>query len=93
MGHSVLQIAGFGVRVGSALLRRPHLLVTAARQARTMTPRRWWATAPYLPVPPSDYMRFRQVTATGNGDELPAVADVITWLEWCRSLRGLPREP
>ena len=92
MASSLGEIVGFGARLSGALLTRPHLWAIGCRQGVTLAPRRWWATAPHLPVPTADYLHLRQVTATGDGDELPAVDDVITWLEWCRSMRGLPRE-
>ena len=81
----------FGARLGAALIRRPRLLATAARQARALAPDRWWTRPPHLPLPPEDYLRFRQVTSTGSSQDLPAVDEVITWLEWCRALRVLPR--
>ena len=93
MRHSFGQIGIFGARFGAALVRRPHLWRTAFRQAHALAPRRWWAQSPHLPIPAPDYLRFRQLTATGSSDDLPAIPDIITWLEWCRSMRGLPREP
>ena len=80
----------FLLRVLGALVQRPHLAGTAARQLVTMAPSKWWRRAPYLPVPPSDYLHFRQVTATGIADGPPDVHDTVVWLEWCRSMRKLP---
>ena len=74
-----------------AIVRRPSLGLTALRQARALAPTRWWTTAPYLPIPPRDYLAFRQVTLSGDADQLPSVQDLVTWLEWCRSMRALPR--
>lgn len=73
-----------------ALARRPWLIPTTLRQIKTMSRPRWWAQRPFLPLPPADYLEFRQVTATGDGDAVPSVHDTVTWLEWCRSLRKLP---
>jgi len=80
----------FFLRLLFALVQRPHLASTAARQMVTMAPQRWWSKAPFLPVPPADYMHFRQVTATGDADGPPDVHDTVVWLEWCRSMRKLP---
>lgn len=91
MSFGVIDSVIFGARLTGALIKRPHLMPTALRQAHTLAPTRWWATRPHLPLPSSAYMRFRQVTATGSDLDLPAVDDVLTWLEWCRSMRALPR--
>ncbi|MEM7094363.1 MAG: hypothetical protein AAF567_15285 [Actinomycetota bacterium] len=80
----------FVLRLGGGLLRRPGLMVTAVRQAKAMAPNGWWRRAPYLPVPPADYLHFRQVTATGDAEGSPSVHDTLVWLEWCRSMRQLP---
>lgn len=72
-----------------AVVIRPGLWATALVQWRRLTPRDWWRTAPYLPVPDPDYLRFRLTTQYGY--ELSATAptalatDVVTYLEWCRS--------
>lgn len=83
-------LIGFTARLAVALARRPRLVPTALRQAATMAPTRWWARRPHLPVPPSDYLEFRTVTATGDASGPPDVHDTIVWLEWCRSMRALP---
>lgn len=80
----------FIARIGLGLLRQPSLLPTALRQAVSLAPTRWWARGSHLPVPPADYMAFRQVTLSGDADALPSVHDVIVYLEWCRSMRALP---
>ena len=82
---------GFGARLAAALARRPALIPTALRQLVTMAPRRWWARPPHLPVPPADYLEFRQVTATGRSDAAPDVDDTMVWLEWCREMRTVSR--
>ena len=83
-------IASFIVRVSFALVRKPHLIPTAFRQAASLAPRRWWASGSRLPVPSADYMAFRQVTLSGDAEEVPSVEDAIVFLEWCRSMRALP---
>lgn len=90
MLRTASSVTGFGAQLVVAIARRPTLIPTAVRQARRMIPRRWWASRPYLPVPRADYLEFRQVTLSGSGDGLPKVADVILWLDWCRSMHSLP---
>ena len=77
-------------RTSFALLKRPALLPTAIRQAATLAPRRWWASGSHLPIPRADYLAFRNITLSGDPDQLPEVRDVIVYLEWCRSMNALP---
>lgn len=71
-------------RVGAAVARHPGLWPTAARQARRLAPRRWWARRPFLPVPDRAWLRFRAETQYGDPERPPAPADVVTWLRWAR---------
>jgi hypothetical protein len=50
---------------------------------RTLRPR-WWARAPYLPVPAPQYVEFRIQTQYGDGGHAPDRRDVVRYLEWCR---------
>lgn len=73
-----------------AVLQRPDLWYTAVRQVRVLAPPGWWRRAPFLPVPPAGYLRFRLETAYGGDGRRPIRAeDVITYLEWCRTWRRL----
>jgi hypothetical protein len=65
-----------------AVARRPRLWLTALGQARRLAPRRWWAKAPFLPVPDRDWMAFRMETQYGDPRHPPVPGDVVTWLEW-----------
>ncbi len=49
-----------------AVVRRPHLWFTAARQMARAVPSRWWAQPPYVPLPDRAYLRFRLETAYGS---------------------------
>jgi len=79
-------------RVAVALVARPHLLGAAFRQVALLAPTKWWASGARLPLPRADYMAFRNTTLSGQSDLLPEVHDVIVYLEWCRSMRALPRQ-
>lgn len=75
--------------LGAALvvLRHPSLWLVGIRQAVVLAPRRWWRRAPFLPVPPRDYLRFRMETAYGGaGDHALVPDDLVTYLRWCRDL-------
>ena len=76
------------LKVVAAVLVRPWLWWTAVVQLARMTPHRWWARSPFLPVPTAEYMKFRLVTQYGgNEDSLSArmsASDVVDYLQWCR---------
>lgn len=71
-----------------AVVVRPWLWTTAVRQVLRLAPRGWWRRAPFLPLPPADYMEFRMVTQYGGGHGQPGVPvrphDVVDYLAWCR---------
>ncbi|MBT6445809.1 MAG: hypothetical protein HOK58_12600 [Acidimicrobiaceae bacterium] len=86
----MIATVSFAARILFSLVKKPQLIPTAMRQAVSLAPQRWWASGSHLPVPRSDYMAFRNVTLSGNPDELPTAHDAIVYLEWCRSMRALP---
>jgi hypothetical protein len=67
----------------------PRLWVTAWHQYRVSLPRRWWARRPFLPLPPSDYVRFRLQTQYGSVDHRIEAVDVLNYLSWCKTNRAL----
>jgi len=73
----------------AAVAVRPPLWPTAVRQYRDALPARWWARRPFLPVPASDYVRFRLQTQYGALDHRIEAADVLNYLSWCRLQRSL----
>lgn len=68
----------------AAVLVRPALWPTALRQLLRMRRRRWWARAPFLPLPGAGYLGFRLVTQYGDDNARPAGGDVVSYLRWCR---------
>lgn len=70
-----------------AVLRRPDLWWTGLGAVRRLAPPGWWRSPPHLPAPDRRLWRFRMVTAYGDPDADPTAADVISYLEWCRSTR------
>lgn len=62
---------------GWAVLRRPSLWAEALRQAPRAVSGR--------------YRALRSVTAYGDPGRVPAAADVVAWLRWARSFRGINR--
>jgi hypothetical protein len=50
---------------------------------RTLRPR-WWARAPFLPIPAPAYVGFRMQTHYGDAERAPDTRDVLRYLDWCR---------
>ena len=65
------------------LVRRPDLWPTALR----LVPPGWWRRWPPLPLPPQEYVSFRNETMYGSGAEVDG-ADLVRYLEWSRRLRS-----
>jgi hypothetical protein len=78
-----LPSAAFWVRATLLVLARPGLWPIALRQALRLARPRWWAQAPFVPVPDPDYLRFRFETQYGAAGR-PDPRDLVTYLEWCR---------
>jgi hypothetical protein len=73
-------------RAALALLRRPDLWWTGARQALRLAKPGWWKRGSHLPVPDADYMHFRLVTQYGGDGSGPASGrDLVQYLEWVRA--------
>lgn len=47
---------------------------------------RWWAHAPFLPLPARAYIRWRMYTAYGDADAVPPVEDVVRYARWAARL-------
>jgi hypothetical protein len=84
--------AGSWASVVFAVLRRPTLWSTAARQGLRLVPPRWWAERSHLPLPDPAYLRFRTLTAAGgSGRGAPDAHEVVAWLRWSRSWPSVTR--
>jgi len=51
--------------------------------------RDWLTTAPFLPLPAPEYMRWRMYTAYGDERAVPPMDDVIRFARWRRKLLRL----
>jgi hypothetical protein len=75
--------AAFWCRAALLVLARPSLWLTALRQAGRLARPRWWARAPFVPLPDPDYLRFRFETQYGASGR-PDPHDLVEYLQWCR---------
>lgn len=81
-GRSARSILG----VLGALGARPRLWPVALSTGASLVSRQWWRTAPFLPLPNRQWLRFRMVTAYGgDGRGGLRAEDVVTFLEWRRT--------
>jgi len=72
-----------------AVVARPRLWTTALRQAVRLARPRWWRRAPFLPLPPAEYVRWRMLTAYGDEHAVPPVDDVVRFARWRRETMGV----
>lgn len=70
------------LRLAARASMRPALALALVRVAWRFRRRRWWARAPFLPLPPRDYVRWRMHTAYGDHDAVPPAADVERYARW-----------
>ena len=77
----------FASSILRALIRRPTLWLEATRAFAALTPSRWWARPPFVPVPRRSYLQWRLQTAYGSAGASPEPIDVIRFLEWRKAQR------
>jgi hypothetical protein len=63
-------------------LANPALAVDLLRVAWRFRARRWYRRAPFLPLPPPEYVRWRMHTAYGDHDAVPPAEDVVRYARW-----------
>ncbi len=67
----------------------PRLAIDLIRLAWAFRGRGWYRRAPFLPIPPSEYIRWRMYTAYGDEDAVPPLGDVIRFARWRREVMRL----
>lgn len=68
---------------------RPRLAVDLLRLTWSFRARDWYRHAPFLPLPPREYVRWRMFTAYGDEDAIPPVDDVVRFARWRRETMRL----
>ncbi|HEU4641466.1 MAG TPA: hypothetical protein VFS44_03355 [Gemmatimonadaceae bacterium] len=66
---------------GRALLH-PTLAADLLRVVWNFRARGWYRRFPFLPLPPSEYVRWRMHTAYGDHDAIPPVEDIVRYARW-----------
>ena len=67
----------------------PLLARDLVRLVWALRARDWWRRAPFLPLPPREYVRWRMFTAYGDEDAVPSAEDVVRFARWRRETMGL----
>lgn len=67
----------------------PRLAVDLARAVWAFRANDWHRTAPFLPLPPKEYLRWRMLTAYGDENAVPSVEDVVRFVRWRREVMHL----
>jgi len=70
-------------------LVNPRLALDLLRTAWAFRRLRWWARAPFLPVPDLPYLRWRMYTSYADERAVPPADDVIRFARWRRTTMGL----
>lgn len=63
-------------------LANPATGAALVRVAWRFRRRHWYRRLPFLPVPATDYLRWRMYTAYGRHDAVPPARDVIRYARW-----------
>jgi len=63
-------------------LVRPRLAADLLRVAWRFRARDWWRHAPFLPLPPEEYVRWRMYTAYGDEEAVPTAEEVVRYARW-----------
>ena len=71
----------------SLAVRKPGLIPALIGAAWAFRARDWYRRAPFLPLPPESYLRWRMETAYGDPDARPPEEDLIRYLRWARQMR------
>jgi hypothetical protein len=64
----------------------PRIAVDLLSMAWAMRRRDWYRRAPFLPLPPDAYVRWRMYTAYGDEAVVPPLEDVLRFARWRRHI-------
>jgi hypothetical protein len=77
------------LRLTARAALNPRLALDLLATAWAFRRRRWWATAPFLPLPDRTYLEWRMYTAYADEHAVPPVQDVVRFARWRRETMGL----
>ena len=70
--------------VGLALrsIANPRVGIALVKVAWRFRRREWYKRIPFLPLPATEYVKWRMHTAYGRDDAVPPAADIIRYARW-----------
>jgi hypothetical protein len=71
----------------AAVLRRPTVWPALVGLAWAARRHGWWRRPPFLPLPPSGYLRWRLDTAYGDPRARPPTEETLRYLRWAARMR------
>ncbi|MDX2192903.1 MAG: hypothetical protein NW201_06085 [Gemmatimonadales bacterium] len=77
------------VALAARALVSPRTALDLLRTAWAFRRLRWWARAPFLPIPDAEYLRWRMLTAYGDEHAVPPAEDLVRFARWRREVMGL----
>lgn len=81
--------SALAARLTLRALVNPRLALDLARLAWSFRARDWYRRAPFLPLPPREYLRWRMFTAYGDERAVPPLEDVVRFARWRRETMHL----
>jgi hypothetical protein len=78
-------------RIAGIVVTRPWTVPLLAGSAWAFRARHWYRTAPFLPLPPRSYLRWRMDTAYGDPDFVPSTDEFLRYLRWAAEMRRRAR--
>jgi hypothetical protein len=70
------------MRLMVRILVQPTLVLLLLRAGWRFRARGWWRRAPFLPLPPAEYLAWRFHTAYGDGGAAPEIDEITRYLRW-----------
>lgn len=81
--------AGLSLQLALRAVVNPRLALDLFRVLWAFRARQWYRRPPFLPLPPTEYIRWRMYTAYGDEAAVPPVEDVIRFAQWRRRIMHL----
>ncbi len=75
-----------GLALTARAIVRPRVALDLVSLVWAFRARAWYRRAPFLPLPPAEYRRWRMHTAYGDEHAVPPIDDVLRFARWRREI-------
>ncbi len=83
-----MNLVGMSLRLA---LRSPGTIPALLGMAWAFRARGWFTRFPFLPLPPPDYIQWRNETAYGEMEGTPPMDEFESFVRWSSRMRALMR--